>query len=205
MKTSFLLIPLIFFALGLTAQTDAIQVSQEPRHHKVLENAWVRVLDVRIPPGDTSLMHKHSTPSVFMVLSNTQTGSQAIVEPEKPDLSDGHVWFEGFYTTPRIHRVWNSGSIVFHVIDMEILHSNPGELESPLVADGLSIQFDEKPVRAYRMELSANTRMQFPKRKKPVLVVGLVKGDFTYFPPGKPVRLANVTNNPHPIAIYEFK
>lgn len=205
MKTSFLLFLLFLFVNSLQAQTDAIQVSQEPRHHKVLENAWVRVLDVRIPPGDTSLMHKHSTPSVFMVLSNTQTGSEAIVEPEKPDLSDGHVWFEGFYTTPRIHRVWNSGSIVFHVIDMEILHANPGEIDPPIQADGLTVQFDEKPVRCYRMELPAQKQMQLPKRKTPVLVVGLVKGDFTFFPAGKAIRFANFSTSAHPVAIYEFK
>jgi hypothetical protein len=50
-----------------------IQVSQEPRHHKVLENEWVRVLDVHVPPHDTTLMHKHSTPSVFVLLSRAKT------------------------------------------------------------------------------------------------------------------------------------
>src|SRR5882762_10137388 len=106
MFRSLLLVPLLSTTiLFCSAQ---IQVSQEPRHHNVFENAWVRVLDVHIPPGDTSLIHKHSTPSVFMILSNTKTGSEVIVEPEKPSFNDGHIWFEGFYTTPRIHRVWNS-------------------------------------------------------------------------------------------------
>src|SRR5882762_1036235 len=75
-----------------------VQVREEPRHHNVFENEWVRILDVHIPPGDTSLFHKHSTPSVFMVLSNTKTGSEVIVEPVKtPGFNDGHIWFEGFY------------------------------------------------------------------------------------------------------------
>ena len=74
-----------------------VQVSEEPRHHKVFDNGWVRVLDVHIPPGDTSLWHKHSTPSVFLILSNTKTGSEAKIEPQRPPLTDGRIWFEGFY------------------------------------------------------------------------------------------------------------
>src|SRR5258705_238434 len=87
--------------------------------HNVFENEWVRILDVHIPPGDTSLFHKHSTPSVFMVLSNTKTGSEVLVEPAKIHLTEGNIWFEGFYDKPRIHRVWNSDTTDFHVIDME--------------------------------------------------------------------------------------
>jgi len=34
-------------------------VSQEPRHHVVFANAQFHVLDVNIPPGDTSLDHRH--------------------------------------------------------------------------------------------------------------------------------------------------
>ena len=107
--------------LSLAARTQ-VQVSEEPRHHKVLANEWVRVLDVHIPPHDTSLLHKHSTPSVFIVLSNTRTGSQVLVEPGKPSFADGNIWFESFRDTPRIHRVWNEDTVEFHVMDIELPH-----------------------------------------------------------------------------------
>src|ERR1700761_3462140 len=58
---------LFLFAGPALSTTAQIQVSQEPRHHKVLDNEWVRVLDVHVPPHDTTMMHKHSTPSVFLV------------------------------------------------------------------------------------------------------------------------------------------
>src|SRR5579859_1062206 len=102
-----------------------MQVSEEPMHHKVLANSWVRILDVHIPPGDTSQFHKHSTPSVFLILSNTRTGSEVLVEPGKPSFANGNIWFEGFYDKPRIHRVWNEDTVEFHVIDMELPHANP--------------------------------------------------------------------------------
>ncbi|HTE30494.1 MAG TPA: hypothetical protein VK666_09000, partial [Chryseolinea sp.] len=106
-----------FLLIASFSSVAQVQVSKEPMHHNVFENAWVRVLDVHIAPGDTSLIHKHSTPSVFLVLSKTRTGSQVITEPSEIHLHDGNIWFEGFYDQPRIHRVWNSDTTDFHVVE----------------------------------------------------------------------------------------
>ena len=62
-KRAVLLGIILLSSFVLTAQ---VQVSKEPRHKKVLENKYIRLLDVNIPPGDTSLFHIHSTPSVFL-------------------------------------------------------------------------------------------------------------------------------------------
>src|ERR1700754_338996 len=121
------LVFLIVLTVTLFSTVSAqVQVSQEPRHHKVFENEWVRILDVRIGPGDTSQYHKHSTPSIFIVLGNTKTGSQAIIEPIHRSFNKESIWFEGFYDTPRIHRVWNEDTVEFHTIDMELLHKPVG-------------------------------------------------------------------------------
>jgi hypothetical protein len=47
---------------------DALEAA--PAHHTLLlENDCVRVLDTRIPPGDTVPLHTHRWPSVLYVLS----------------------------------------------------------------------------------------------------------------------------------------
>ena len=53
-----------------------VQVSKEPRHKKVLENKYIRLLDVWLQPGDTTLFHIHSTPSVFLQFTNTAIAIQ---------------------------------------------------------------------------------------------------------------------------------
>src|ERR1051325_1213192 len=93
-----------------THAQEAIAVSKEPLHKKVFENDYLRVLDVQIAPGDTTQFHKHETPSVFISLHPVKTGSQVIIEDGtatalSPDRS---ITFEGFYKSPRIHRVWNA-------------------------------------------------------------------------------------------------
>jgi len=216
-RSRFLISCLLAGTLSSQAQ---IQVSQEPRHHKVFENAWVRVLDVHVPPGDTSLVHKHSTPSVFMILSNTKTGSEVIVEPEKQTFNDGHIWFEGFYTTPRIHRVWNSDTTEFHVIDMELVNKKPGTIEGPMQNAALKMLFDEKPVRGYRLTVPGNATIRLPRRKAPILLVGLFqsaagvmvnekafvkKGDFLFVGAGDEIGLINKSAADQPFAIFELK
>lgn len=153
--------------------TAQIQVSQEPRHHKVFENEWVRILDVHIPPHDTTLMHKHSTPSVFMVLSNTKTGSQVLIEPGKPSFANGNIWFESFADTPRIHRVWNEDTVEFHVIDMELLHT-PSSNAHPIPAIPFSMElFNVKPVQAFRVTMPPGKSFTLPALNAPLVIVGL--------------------------------
>ena len=53
-----------------------VQVRNEPRHKNVIENKYFRVLDVNIPPHDTTLQHIHSTPSVILLFTNTVTAQQ---------------------------------------------------------------------------------------------------------------------------------
>src|ERR1700739_978818 len=64
---------LLLASLSLKAQ---VQVRNEPRHHNVIENKYFRVLDVNVPPHDTTLWHIHSTPSVILLFSNTMTATQ---------------------------------------------------------------------------------------------------------------------------------
>ena len=47
-----------------------LPLTAAPEHHRaILENDSVRVLDVRIAPGDTVPAHQHDLPSIFITLS----------------------------------------------------------------------------------------------------------------------------------------
>ncbi|MBN9382030.1 MAG: hypothetical protein J0H74_14780 [Chitinophagaceae bacterium] len=196
-----------------------VQVSEEPMHHKVFDNGWVRMLDVHIPPGDTSLWHKHSTPSVFLILSNTKTGSEAKIEPHRPPFTDGRIWFEGFYDTVRIHRVWNADDHEFHVIDMELPHRPNKTIDPPIADSAFTLLFDEKPVRGYRMTLGAGGSDRLSPRKAPVVIIcvddGTVvkvegaqlhkKGDYIFIPAGAKLDFQNEGQADAKMAVFELK
>lgn len=217
---SFPALLLVALLTGTIEGGAQVPVSSEPRHHNVFENPWVRVLDVRVAPGDTTLMHKHSTPSVFIVLSQTKTGSQVLVEPARANFSDPHIWFEGFYGKPRIHRVWNSDTTEFHVVDMEILNKDPQPLDSPIRLKDFALLFDEKPVRGYRVTLPPGEFLPAMHRTAPIIVIrlgnaagdvtaagkSLVRsGDFVFVGPGQPLGFRNDGSNVEDVAVFELK
>ena len=200
-----------------------IPVSQEPRHHKILENYHVRLLDVHIPPGDTSQIHIHATPSVFVVLNNVKTGSQVISEEDhsnSPIPHFGNIWFEGFYKKPRIHRVWNSDSSEFHVMDVELTNKNYITIDPPIKQESFTLLFDEKPVRAYRLYLRPAAKISVLARKADILMILLTdsvesihvyekvfqkKGDFQYIPSETSLEIKNGGRAEAEFAFFELK
>lgn len=102
--------------------TDPVAVEQEPHHHVVFENQYVRVLDVVVNPGDTTLFHKHSLDNVAVQLNEADIkrqfpGEDWVATPAK----EGSVGFVAGTRTPYTHRISNTGTTIFHVLDVEIL------------------------------------------------------------------------------------
>ncbi len=204
---------------GIMAQ---VPVSQEPLHHNVFENAWVRVLDVRIQPGDTTQFHKHETPSVFIVLNEVKTGSQVIQEEQTSTAlrGDSAISFESFATTPRIHRVWNEDSTEFHVMDIELLSKGKAAMRSPFSnVPGCQLLIDAAPARVYKLTMEGGKKLQL-NNKRPLLIVGLTditgkvsvnnksfsrKAHLLFVEPGANIRFTNNSRQPYSFALLECK
>ncbi len=174
-------------------------------------------------PGDTSLFHKHETPSVFIVLSQTKTGAEALIEPPMPPLTNGNIWFEGFYDKPRVHRVWNSDTSEFHVMDIEL----PNRDNQPLDTSGINFRnnaskllFDEKPVKVYRLRLNPDTFLPIQPSKTPILIVALTdggakmnvngnylskKGSYIFIDANTQIQIANLQNIKPELLIFYLK
>lgn len=143
------------FSLCANAQ---VPVSKEPRHHLVFENDKVRILNVLLPPSDTTQYHVHSTPSVFISFTKTHTGSQLINEqPGYGTSAPGNVWFEDLSEPHiRIHRVWNADTSMFHVMDIELLTKDSGFSFKPLAIEHEKLHIDTPWVRTYEINLLRN-------------------------------------------------
>ena len=58
-----------------------VAVRDEPRHRRRFENEFVRVYDVLVPPGDTTLYHHHSEDTFSVSPRCRCTPSAAPSEP----------------------------------------------------------------------------------------------------------------------------
>ena len=214
---------LFLFLLVSVMRIDAqevIPVTEEPLHKNVFENEYLRVLDVRIPPGDTTKIHKHATASVFIILHQVRQGSQVILESRGTGVpsADRRITFESFYNQPRIHRVWNSDTSLFHAMDIEVLTKGDKNIGESIAIDGFRQLFDASLVRTYRVTLKAKQEMKL-KRNGPVFIVGLnnankikvnkklftAEGDFLFVLPNEKIELKNGDEKEYSFAFLELK
>ena len=116
---------------GETAEASVVvPVHEEPRHRLVHESPRVRLLDVVVLPGDTSLFHEHREPTLYVTLAD------ALVVSQRP----GHGWEQqrsglrvlgevtdrcDYFTDPLVHRVRNDGPAPFHLL--AVLNPAAGE------------------------------------------------------------------------------
>lgn len=118
-------LPAIQVALATTptgALSEPIPVEREPHHHFVLQNQYVRVLDVFFPVGEVSLFHTHSNDNIGIPISGDQSQAQPQGGEwsEPTDVKPGAAGFRKAAGQPYTHRVRSAGKLPFHVIDVEI-------------------------------------------------------------------------------------
>lgn len=73
---------------------SAVEISAEPDHHLALENKYVRVFQVEVPPKTATLLHHHAHDYVFVALGNSEIEND--VEGKPPvtvKLQDGEARF----------------------------------------------------------------------------------------------------------------
>jgi quercetin dioxygenase-like cupin family protein len=107
---------------SITTLQEPVLVDKEPHHHIVLQNQYVRVLDVLFPVGETSLFHTHSNDNVGIPISGDKTQSQPLGGEwsEVQDIKPGVAGFRKARGQAYTHRVRSAGKLPFHVIDVEI-------------------------------------------------------------------------------------
>lgn len=128
------LLPCLFLLLGIAAAQDTIPVYQEPFHHLVFENSEVRILDVRLQPGDTSAWHVHSNAITYIGLEGSRIWLDVPGEHARTVYLPDDFWGGDteYSETPFVHRIANVGFQPFRLMAVE--HLQPRR-DIPISAD----------------------------------------------------------------------
>lgn len=105
--------------------TDTIPVYEEPHHHLVYSNGEIRILDVRLQPGDTSAWHRHRHAITYIGLEGSRIWLDVPGEhPRSVYLPDDFWGGDTEYPEiPFTHRIANVGFQPFRLLAVE--HLNP--------------------------------------------------------------------------------
>jgi hypothetical protein len=90
---SFLLSVFLLLTFSSQAQAPvAVPIANEPHHHLVFENSYVRVFRVSVPAHDTTLLHRHEVPYVYVSLGPADVINAVAGKPEaRLVMTDGQV------------------------------------------------------------------------------------------------------------------
>lgn len=177
LRLSALLIVSLASVAPAVAQTTPVPVHEDPMHRIVFENDHVRLIEVRIPVGTTSLYHRHVIPSAIVYLTPASNRSESWPEKEivTREVLPGQSRYAAYDEKALAHRVTNTGTALFHVFDIELLRKKPAEkpAASAPLASAAKIHWDEALVRSsgLTLERGATTRLAAPRTA--LLLVGI--------------------------------
>ena len=172
-----------------------VPVEEEPRHHPVFTNDAVRILDVQIEAGDTTLFHTHAEPILYVAISASRIRSQALDgewsrAPARPTMPVGTVTSNVRYADrPLTHRVDNVGDGLFrliavvgrgsgaqHGVSGRTSLAGAGAQTAPPAGAGGKAEIDNPWFRAYRFTLDRGATTGKHRHATPVVVVQVGEG-----------------------------
>src|SRR5712691_12511445 len=123
-----LAVPLIAFTL-FGQSVSEVEITAEPHHRLALENQYVRVFKVDIPPHESTLMHRHRHDYVFVTLGASEVSNEVEGKPAATlKLQDGETRFTpgGF-----AHIAKNLSDQPFRNVTIEFLQDEKARQSTP--------------------------------------------------------------------------
>lgn len=187
-----------------------VNILQEPRHRSVHQDGELRLLDVQINPGDTTLPHTHDSAILYTFISNGEG-------PLNGRVSSITTYVEEQYT----HRVSNAGPGLFRIIAMANYGAAHEGVVEPAAGLLLAPQLENPWFRSFRLELAAGQTSAKITHAYPVAIVqvsdGLLNilradgittelqsvGEWDWRAAGQPYQIHNKTEKPVTVVINE--
>jgi hypothetical protein len=135
---------LLLLTFSLNAQAPvAVPIPKEPHHHLVLENSYVRVFRVSLPAHDTTLLHQHDVPYVYVSLGPADVVNAVQGKPEaRIVMADGQV---GYSRGGFAHIARTDAGSPFNNVTIELLHpqGDPHNLCAQVIPGTLELHCDK--------------------------------------------------------------
>lgn len=162
-----------------------VPMHEEPRHRLVLTHQQLRVMDVQIRPGDTTMFHVHDVPALFVAVAAAPVdiqlldGSWGGTHPAAdPGRKPGDVNVDTSYVRqPITHRVTNVGSRLFNLIAITNSTVSPNDSGQPEMPGTLELR--NRWFTQSRARLSAKAAKRWYSARSPTIVVQPLPGAAT--------------------------
>jgi hypothetical protein len=205
---------------------DYVEVRDEPRHRRRFENEFVRVYDVLIPPGDTTLYHRHVEDTFYVAVNEATVRDRTWGDDEgrTGTAAAGTVMCRPHRSRPLIHQVHNAGSGEMRLIGAEIKASPAVTSLTAMDGSGHTLTLERDRLRVYGLSLGPGETTDTVEYRFSSLTVFLTiatvltrflgggehigvhaPGDVVWIPGPVALSLTNVGEEPFRAAVGEWR
>lgn len=224
-----LLIPFVLFPAMLAAEPpSAVEIASEPHHHLVLQNQYVRVFKVEVPPRQSTMMHWHGHDYAYVTIGDAEFSNELMgKQPVTVKLQNGETRFSpGNFA----HVARDLASTPFRNVTIELLRDQKARQPSAkwdeqrglqvLEGGTADILFVKDGVRVTDFQLQPGATVPKNRLSTPYLLVAvtdielraphkatladLKSGDIKWFAAGLKTGLANAAKQPARFITLEF-
>jgi hypothetical protein len=149
-------------ALGAPSLAQ-VPVGKEPHHRIVHEDAHLRVLDVNIPPGVTTLDHSHDHDLVTVSIGQADTriktpgGDWGPVRPRRPAGDTSAVEYAG---KQGVHTIQNVGPDPYRLLAVENVKQSGWKVAPAVRGPGVKVVAEARAFRASSVRLKAGATLR---------------------------------------------
>ncbi len=203
----FAFLAILFAGAAVEAQSP-VALTSEPHHRLILENSYVRVFSLQVPPHESTLLHQHDHDYFSVVLGDAEVTTSTPGQPEvHAKLKDAELRFSrgGF-----AHLVTNESDEPFRNVTMELLRPQtsprnlcekvlPNEPENCIVTIGTPItqghgfwilpKIETQQTHVDLNRIDHNAKRKFPPAQTDILLVVLTETELQVALRGQPPKL----------------
>ncbi|MEX2581812.1 MAG: hypothetical protein WD766_00935 [Gemmatimonadota bacterium] len=207
----FFVIPGVAMTADRAEAQRVVILQHEPRHRMVHDAGEMKVFDIQMLPGDTTLMHTHSYPIIYTFISSGNGPSDGRVSANVDYLTESYT-----------HQAANPGDQLFRIIALEHYGSAAPSVTANR-PDGMSgePQLENAWFRSYRLELAPGEQTPVLMHHNPALIVQVSDGhtevtkengfgadleemgDWTWRDPHSSYRIRNAGSTPVSVVVNE--
>ena len=173
----------LFLVSASAVVAAQVPVTNEPRHRVTFENAQMRIIDVNIPPGDTTLDHLHDRDIVTVSMAGgtairIQNGDQPWTARAPRQLGDATV--TEYAGKPGNHKVENNGTSAYQLFAVENLKASGWTTTPAVTGLATTLMTEARSFRIYDVRLAQRASQTSHTHAVPtvaVLVSGKVMSD----------------------------
>jgi hypothetical protein len=173
---------------------DPVEIEGEPFHSIRLINSIVRVYEAQIPVASQTLFHRHRYGGAGIDMTATRLSVEKVGETLKEEfVSKPGELFPLDLSSPFVHKVVNTGALVYRVVVVELLRAPAFSSGSSTVAapPNYKLELETDRVRAYRLTLRPGEVTQTHTLRAQTLVVSVSGGQLSVNSVGRPDRLVS--------------